>query len=220
MIIYKTTNLKNGKFYIGKDAKNKKSYLGSGVILKQAIKKYGKENFKKEIIEYCTDLKHLDEREQYWISFYSAIENGYNLTIGGTGGNTHLMHIPNDWGFKKGSTPWNKGIPMSEEVKEKLSKLMKSKNTGPNKTSYKPGIEHIMYGTKQKEETVMKRVETRRKNGSYIGFGKFASKQVKNIVDNKIFNSIKEAAAYYNINRGIVSHSCRKNTKKGIFRFV
>ena len=51
MIIYKTTNLVNGKIYIGKDKNNNPSYLGSGKILKLAIKKYGKENFTKETIE-------------------------------------------------------------------------------------------------------------------------------------------------------------------------
>jgi hypothetical protein len=45
MIIYKTTNIINGKYYVGKDINNSESYLGSGVLLKRAIKKYGKENF-------------------------------------------------------------------------------------------------------------------------------------------------------------------------------
>ena len=42
-IIYKTTNQLNGKWYIGKDEKNNPKYLDSGVLLEQAIKKYGKE---------------------------------------------------------------------------------------------------------------------------------------------------------------------------------
>ena len=46
MIIYKTTNLVNGKIYIGKDSKNNPNYLGSGNLLKKALIKYGKENFK------------------------------------------------------------------------------------------------------------------------------------------------------------------------------
>jgi hypothetical protein len=48
--IYKTTNLINGKIYIGKrshENPEKDRYLGSGRVLIQAIKKYGRENFKK-----------------------------------------------------------------------------------------------------------------------------------------------------------------------------
>ena len=53
--IYKTTNLINGKIYIGKRQKQEfdKYYLGSGIYLKKAIEKYGKENFSCEIIDKC-----------------------------------------------------------------------------------------------------------------------------------------------------------------------
>ncbi len=67
MIIYKTTNLINGKIYIGQDTKNNPKYLGSGIIIEQAIKKYGSKNFKKEVIEFCTDQAELNDREKYWI---------------------------------------------------------------------------------------------------------------------------------------------------------
>ena len=51
MIIYLTTNLINGKIYIGLLTNlKKKNYLGSGKILKKAINAYGKENFKREEI--------------------------------------------------------------------------------------------------------------------------------------------------------------------------
>ena len=53
-IIYKTTNLINGKIYVGSDISNIPSYLGSGKILKCAIKKYGKDNFQKEILDICS----------------------------------------------------------------------------------------------------------------------------------------------------------------------
>ena len=66
MFIYKTTNLINGKIYIGKYKGNRKNYLGSGVILKKAIKKYGIENFTREIIEdNIEDSQVLSEREKY-----------------------------------------------------------------------------------------------------------------------------------------------------------
>ena len=70
MVIYKTTNLVNGKQYIGRDAKNNPKYLGSGSLLKKAIQKYGKESFKKEILEVCKSENELKEREEYWLEYY------------------------------------------------------------------------------------------------------------------------------------------------------
>lgn len=216
MVIYKTTNLVNGKFYVGKDAKNKKSYLGSGNVLRQAIEKYGKENFKKEILEICTTLQQLSDREKYWIKKLNAIKLGYNLTEGGTGGDTYTNNT-NKYtpGFCQGLDPWNKGLKGLTPWNKGLKGIM-----GANKTSYKAGKDHIMYGAKQKESTVNKRVETRKANGSYRGVGKFAPKRVQNIQDGKIFESIKEASNYYNIGYYTIGNDCRGRTKKGKFRFV
>jgi group I intron endonuclease len=216
MIIYKTTNSINGKFYIGKDAKNKKNYLGSGTILKQAIKKYGKSNFTKEILEVCNSLEHLAEREKYWITKLNAIETGYNIAEGGIGGDT-ITHNPNRYkaGFYKGFIPWNKGIKGIVPWNKGLKGIMSA-----NKTSFKSGEQHTLYGVKQSTSTINKRIETRKKNNSYKGVGVFAPKKIVNIEDNNIFESIQAAADYYNISRDIVGHSCRKNTKKGKFRFV
>lgn len=85
--IYITTNLINGKRYIGQKKYNHywKTYLGSGVIFQRAVKKYGKENFRRDIIEECETKEQLDEREIYWISYYNATENDefYNINSGG-----------------------------------------------------------------------------------------------------------------------------------------
>jgi hypothetical protein len=89
MIIYKTTNLINGKFYVGKDERNKPDYLGSGINLQRAIKKYGEENFIKETVEVCSTREELIEREKYWIKETKAQEIGYNIADGGWGGNTY-----------------------------------------------------------------------------------------------------------------------------------
>jgi group I intron endonuclease len=85
MVIYKTTNLINGKIYVGQDSKNNPEYLGSGVIIKKAISKYGKENFKKEILEVCLTKEELDIKEQYWIKELNSIDVGYNVSSGGGG---------------------------------------------------------------------------------------------------------------------------------------
>lgn len=83
--IYLTTNLVNGKKYIGQhygDINDK--YLGSGVAFTRALNKYGKENFQKEILEVTTKDK-VNEREQYYINLYNAFlsDEYYNLTPGG-----------------------------------------------------------------------------------------------------------------------------------------
>lgn len=91
MIIYKTTNKINGKIYVGKDAHNRPTYLGSGIILRRAIAKYGKENFIKEIIDRCQTLDELSKREIFWIKQLKSNDSkvGYNLTNGGDGGDTY-----------------------------------------------------------------------------------------------------------------------------------
>ena len=77
--VYITTNLVNGKRYLGQKTMNSyrnwKDYLGSGIILTKSIKKYGKENFSKEIIEECETKEQLNEREKYWISYYNAVDS-------------------------------------------------------------------------------------------------------------------------------------------------
>jgi group I intron endonuclease len=91
MYIYKTTNNVNGKIYVGKLVRESKTYLGSGKLLKLSINKYGKENFTKEIIEYCNTKSELSEREIYWIEKFDSTNKdiGYNITKGGDGGSTN-----------------------------------------------------------------------------------------------------------------------------------
>jgi len=90
--IYKITNLITNKIYIGKRCSDKDpeidSYFGSGRYLHNSIKKYGKENFKKDIIELCKNGEHLSEREIFWIASYDStnVRIGYNLSKGGDGG--------------------------------------------------------------------------------------------------------------------------------------
>lgn len=89
--VYIVKNSINGKKYIGKRrcsceiADDK--YLGSGIILKKAIKKYGKENFTKGIIEVCETEDEAYDREIYWIAYYDATHSDefYNISEGGAG---------------------------------------------------------------------------------------------------------------------------------------
>lgn len=90
--VYKTTNLLDGKEYIGKHESREKSdeYLGSGLLLNRAIRKYGKEHFHKEILEYCNSQEQLCEREEFWIkNLNTFFPNGYNIATGGYGGDIY-----------------------------------------------------------------------------------------------------------------------------------
>ncbi len=128
-IIYKTINLINNRFYVGRHYTSADDgYLGSGKILELAIKKYGKENFIRETLEYC-NAEVANEREIYWIAQLSATNKtvgGYNITIGGTGGDT-LTNNPNIIEIKKKISIGNKGKKISNETKMKMSKSSKGK---------------------------------------------------------------------------------------------
>ena len=98
--IYKITNLINNKVYIGQTMQKpldrwyrhcQKSNLSDAeknMAIKKAIFKYGKDNFKFEVIETINDCSRtlLNEREIYWISQYDSYNNGYNCTLGGNAG--------------------------------------------------------------------------------------------------------------------------------------
>lgn len=107
--IYKTTNLKNGKIYIGKhQAKvfEPDKYIGSGKLITEAINKYGKTNFKNELICWCETLEDLNKSEIYWISYYNSTDLavGYNISYGGD------------------------GVSMTDEIKTRISNTLTSKN--------------------------------------------------------------------------------------------
>ena len=123
MEIYKITNKLNGKIYIGKDTKNKKNYFGSGIVIKQAIKKYGKENFDKCILCECNDYGELNEKEKYYIILFNSIDPnvGYNRSYGGDGFSGITQETINKIIFK------NTGKKRTEESKKKMSDASKNK---------------------------------------------------------------------------------------------
>ena len=67
--LYKITNLINGKMYIGQHTTSNldDGYMGSGVALRNAFKKYGIENFRKEWIMFCGDSDELNYYERVFV---------------------------------------------------------------------------------------------------------------------------------------------------------
>jgi group I intron endonuclease len=126
MIIYKTTNVINNKIYIGKALRDKKSYIGSGILLNKAIKKYGKNNFIKEIIDHANTLEELNEKEIYWIEKLNSTDQkiGYNIAKGGTGGDT-LSNHPNELKIRKKMRESLDKIQKTSEHRKKVSENFK-----------------------------------------------------------------------------------------------
>ena len=83
--IYMTTCLVNGKIYIGKhEGSESDNYLGSGTVFEFALKKYGRKNFKREILRRCETLHELRIWEHVFIKKYHSQDEriGYNIADG------------------------------------------------------------------------------------------------------------------------------------------
>lgn len=136
--LYETKNLINGKFYIGVRGTNKDpesdDYMGSGTLIKKAIKKYGKINFSKSIIELFQTPEEMIQREREIVNLeFVKRKDTYNLEIGGSGGKIWTDDMKNSMSqTKKGSVPWNKGKKniYSAESCNKISNSLKGKLTG------------------------------------------------------------------------------------------
>lgn len=125
-------------------------------MLKKAIKKYGKENFRRDIISFADTFEELNRQEKELISFFNATtsDDFYNIEEGGWSyplsehtkelikqNHAHLFGKNNPrYGRtvteetrrrmsegSKGRIPCNKGVPMSDEQKEKLKQAWKTR---------------------------------------------------------------------------------------------
>jgi len=96
-IVYITTNIINGKKYIGSDSNNNKYYYGSGVNISKAIKKHGKKNFRKDIL-WEGPLEYLREMEEYYCEYFNVKKSNlfYNCTNKGVGSVKNQPH-PAQW---------------------------------------------------------------------------------------------------------------------------
>lgn len=93
--IYKTVNLVNQRYYFGMHSTNdiNDGYLGSGTYLRRSIVKYGKENFKIEILEFCNSREELVAKEKEIVTLQEITKKEcMNLKPGGKGGFANKEH--------------------------------------------------------------------------------------------------------------------------------
>lgn len=208
--IYLTTNLVNGKKYIGQhNGDIKDAYLGSGVLLVKAIKKYGKENFKKEILEECA-ITELDEKEKYWIAYYNALEdeNFYNLSKGGQKGDgweaarRYFQQHPKEAQelYQRNSQrlkEWVKNNP--DKVKKNIEKFIQGSKDyySEHPKERKENMDKLQIAKEKWQREHPEKHQQQVKN--FIKAGSDANSQkVRCINTGEIFPSISEAARHYN----------------------
>ena len=177
-IVYETTNIINGKRYIGCHATNDLSdgYIGSGSLLKRAIIKYGIKSFKRVILHYAKDSEEMFKIEASLVTeeFVNTTKT-YNLVPGGLGG--FKVQDIEDWKLKlklarRGKKP-ALGLIHTEESKKKIS------NSNKGRTPWNVGLPGTFTGKHHTEESKKKNSEAHK--GLYAGeknpmFGKSAVK--------------------------------------------
>lgn len=128
IVIYLTTNLVNNTIYIGKDKWNKNDYFGSGANYKRAERKYGKHNFKKEILCHCETNEEACFIEIDLIAYCKELQlRLYNITKGGEG--RIAKHTKSAKIKMKGRKPWNTNKNKNTDKRlKKLSIRRKGKN--------------------------------------------------------------------------------------------
>jgi group I intron endonuclease len=201
--IYTITNKTDNKTYVGQTTgdleRRWKGHLKKGSncrYLKYAINKYGVDNFVFKLVCITFD-NQLDDMEIQYIEKYNClVPNGYNLRLGGNGGRHHAetkhkIAESLKLRYKNGLTPPRPqlGKPHNEITKKKISERL--------------------IGRKMSQETINKRIISRRKN-KIIQF---------DIEGNRLnsFDSCKEAAEYIGISLNSINLCCigKAKTAKG-----
>src|SRR5208337_2154323 len=133
MIVYKITNINNNKAYIGQSQqtleqrwnhhKSDAKRIGFNTHFYKAIRKYGTECWKQEILEEVNSVELLNEAEMKWIEYYNTFnrDKGYNSTSGGENGFIFSDET------KEKMRQAKLGKSLSEETKEKMKQSMLGK---------------------------------------------------------------------------------------------
>ena len=180
--VYLTINLINGKQYVGDHTINfreKKYYLGSGKYFNFSKKKYGEQNFFKEILEWFeTRQEAFDAQEKYITQFNTLVPNGYNISPKGGLGNCGCFSEKTKQKMRNSLM----GKKHSEETKKKIGKTLigkrKTDETKQRMSKVRTGENNPMYGKHVSEET--------RNKISNSNIGKIFSKETRNKISKSI----------------------------------
>ncbi len=170
-------------------------YLGSGHALWKSIRKYGKENFKREIIKFCKNRQELVEKEKEIVNLNEIIKKEcMNLVLGGGKVKNYcpteeIQHRRSSAGGKATSLRFKN----DEEFKQKHSKVLSDRTKEGFVNGVYKNFKYDWTGKKHSEATKQKISKTRKERGCGIGeknsmFGKKHSEETKK----KISESMKK----------------------------
>ena len=240
--VYEITNNINGRKYIGKHSTNDMNdgYMGSGIAIKQAIKKYGSKNFSKKIIKSFETSEEAFKFEKEIIEQLDCVNNYkyYNMSDGGIGGvgtlsgktelekveiynrmkNTLKGKMAGEKNPMYGKVSAMKGKKHTKEAREKMSKSLKGK---PFSKEHRKNISKSKIGMKLSEETKKKisnsnkGKQTGENNPMYgiTGEKHHSARKIICLTTGEIFNCIKTAAIETKSNRINISHCCKGKRK-------
>ena len=153
-IVYQTTNNINGKTYIGchRTYNINDGYLGSGKLLALAVKKYGKESFKREIISYHNSVEEMYKAETAIVNEdFIKLPTNYNMREGGWGGrasrevydkiSSTLKGVTKSKETRKKMSMSQTGKKLSAETREKISKASANRLPITDETRHKLSTE-------------------------------------------------------------------------------
>ena len=116
---------------------------------------YGYENFEITLVEKCATIEHLNERERYWIEQFDCLTpKGYNMTLGGDGGNTLIT-----WTEEDKRRLWEKqaktrtGKKKSDAARKRMSESAKFRESNRTESDRKEISKKISKTLKRKYES-------------------------------------------------------------------
>lgn len=184
--VYKTTNLKNNKFYIGvhETYNMNDGYLGSGKVLRNSVNYHGKENFKREILEFCVDKVNMYQKEKELVTEELISDSKcMNLVIGGVG-------FINDERHREVSQLGGKATSLKLKNDPEFRKLFGDIASKKFKKYHSLGIHNYntFEGRKHKEESKQKMSESMKGKGIGNNNSQFGTCWITNEKDNRKIN--------------------------------
>ena len=188
--IYKTTNLLNNKFYIGMHSTSnlKDGYIGSGTRLRHSIRKYGIENFKFEIIEWCDNREFLIKREKEIITEeHINDDNCYNLKFGGLGGGKFYSDEHQFKCSQAGGAKHRERMLNDSEYRNKFKNLASKWNKIRHRRGDIKSIRELFSwsGKKHNTKTIEKMKNSKKGHGVGESNSQYGSKWITNGKENK-----------------------------------